>query len=159
MPAAIEAEVVCTHVLKSGSMFGERTDNGEMVFIPPSVTKATSISLGHPVRATIIPNKHDRDRTPWFAVRVEVTNAKKTPDDFGCSVEDYIHSVDYTTTKEVAEEFGASSRSTAGALDALFNQGRLSKANVYRVDPETGTSARELTLWATETERFLGDFT
>jgi hypothetical protein len=56
-------EIFCKSIIKTGSAFGVRTDNGQQVFMPPSVVGGSKLYEGESVDVIIVPNntvqRHD----------------------------------------------------------------------------------------------------
>lgn len=133
--------VFCTNMLDSNTAFGMRADNGEQVFIPANVACRAGIKVGDTLTATIIPNHRQPDKTPWFAVFIspvgeplpEVPKSAVEP----VSLDDRIfaaitkHGAAYHTTAEVADMVAVDTTSASNALNRLFKQARLARADVH----------------------------
>ena len=170
-------EIFCRNIISTGSAFGIRTDTGEQAFIPSSVVKASKIQEGETASATIAPNIHPNEATPWFVIRVnrdqpqkpqkpqhehvaydaarEPEALAKTIDERALKIVKDAHGhLGYMTTAEVAEELKADSTIAHNALLRLFNQGKISKADVYG---SGGQSRPSFCLWAASAQTFIGD--
>lgn len=72
-PEAKTVTVFVDQITPTGSAFGARTDNGEVVFINSRIVSAVKIHEGYTLQATIIPNYEDkRHAVQWRAIRVTV---------------------------------------------------------------------------------------
>ena len=165
-------EIFCRNIISTGSAFGIRTDTGEQAFIPSAVVKASKIQEGETANATIAPNRHSNEATPWFVIRINrdqpqhqpqhepVTYAAarepaaqvKTIDDR--ALETLKDADGYMSTSEIAADLGTDSTIAHNALLRLFNQGKIAKADVYG---SGGQSRPSFCLWASSAQIFLGD--
>jgi hypothetical protein len=164
-------EIFCRNIVSTGSAFGIRTDTGEQAFIPSAVVKASKIQEGETAQATIAPNKHSNETTPWFVIRIDRTNeeqpqpiqyaavaiaaAKPSPQTIDDRALRIVQNTDqYMTTAEIAADLGTDSTLAHNALLRLFNQGKIAKADVYG---SGGQSRPSFCLWAESAQTFLGD--
>ena len=149
----MKIEIFCTNVLESGSAFGLRSDNGEQVFIPASVSIGSGLRINDIVNAIIVPNSYQPEKTPWFVVKI-----------IGESIDEHIEGDDndmlitldkfeYASTEELADELGVEVDEAHNTLTKMFNAGRLTKAHVYQV--VEAKSKVVSTLWAVELSRFI----
>ncbi len=154
------ADIYISHILETGSGFAARTDDGEQVFIPASVTKASRIQDGEMGTAKLIPNTHPNNAsTPWVAVHIAKqadTSPKplmpeKTLDD---RVHETVCDMGYATTKEIASEVGADMQLTHNALLRLFGKGCVAKADIYARSDQGRAS---FCMWAKDVNHFLGE--
>ena len=165
-------EIFCRNIISTGAAFGIRTDTGEQAFIPSAVVKASKIQEGETANATIAPNRHSNESTPWFVIRINrdqpqqesqhepVTYAEarepaapaKTIDDR--ALETLKDADGYMATSEIAADLGTDSTIAHNALLRLFNQGKIAKADVYG---SGGQSRPSFCLWASSAQIFLGD--
>lgn len=154
--------VFCTNMLDSNTAFGMRADNGEQVFIPANVASRAGIKVGDTLTATIIPNHRQPDKTPWFAVFIDpvgppLPSAPK-PLAEPASLDDRIveaivtHDSAYHTTAEVADMVVVDTTTASNALNRLFKQGRLARADVYNKPDQQRPS---FCLWAHTAHHFL----
>lgn len=149
--------IFCTNMLDTGTAFALRSDTGEQVFIPASVSTRASLSIGDTATATIIPNHEHGDRTPWFAIHIEPvgepTDAPAAP-----TIDDHItqaiatHEGAYHTTDEIAELVFVDPLTASNALLRLFKQGRVARAEVHA---RAGQLHPSFYLWAENTDRFI----
>lgn len=92
--------IIVTNMLPTASAFAVRSDNGEQVFIPAAVSKATDIKIGAVVNAMLVPNRHDSQDVPWMAPVVVPTETQiETPDDVFKKLDAW----EYPVTAEEAE--------------------------------------------------------
>jgi hypothetical protein len=154
------AEIYISHIIDTGSGFAARTDDGEQVFIPASVTKASRVKEGEMGTAKLIPNTHPNNAaTPWVAVHIakqaEAATApavqEKTLDD---RVHETVCDLGYATTNEIAGEVGGDIQLTHNALLRLFGKGRVAKADIY-ARPDQGRAS--FCMWAKDVNHFLGE--
>jgi hypothetical protein len=149
------ASVFCVHILNTGSAFGARTDNGEQVFIPPTVARSAKLAVGETVETDLIPNVHHTDqgvlsvKTPWFATHVVRT--------MGTDLDSKAYSIivdtpTYLTTAELAAELNVSASEANATLNRLFKAGRISKADVIG---KYGQPRPSFCLWAAATSCFI----
>lgn len=142
------ANVFCVHILETGSAFGARTDNGEQVFIPPTVTRSANLAVGETVETDLIPNVHQPDRTPWFATHI----VRTVDTDLESKAYKIIaETPTYLTTSELAAEIGVGTSPANATLNRLFKAGRIAKADVYS---KHGQSRPSFCLWAADINRF-----
>lgn len=144
------AEIFCSNILPTKTAFGIRSDNGEQVFIPSTVTTASGLEVNDLVTAMIVPNKHHAERTPWFAVSVE--KGQKTEPDLDKRILSFVGSTSYVATSEVVEEFNIDSITASTTLNRLFRQGKLAKADVYASADQARVS---FCLWAVNAAKFV----
>lgn len=149
--------IFCTNMLDTGTAFALRSDTGEQVFIPASVSTRASLSIGDTATATIIPNHQHGDRTPWFAIYIDPVGAPaeapvaETIDD-RISAAISTHAGAYHTTAEIAELVFVDSTTASNALLRLFKQGRVARAEVHaRADQQRPSFC----LWAENTDCFI----
>jgi ribosomal protein S25 len=154
------AEIYISHIIDTGSGFAARTDDGEQVFIPASVTKASGAKEGEIGTAKLIPNTHQNNAaTPWVAVHIAKQDGtvlapavqEKTLDD---RVHEAVCDLGYATTSEIVKEVNADVALAHNALLRLFNKGRLAKADIYaRADQDRASFC----MWAKDVKHFLGE--
>lgn len=78
-PDAKSVTVFVDQITPSGSAFGARTDNGEVVFINARIVSAVKVHEGYTLQATVIPNYEDkRHSVQWRAIRVTVLGEEET---------------------------------------------------------------------------------
>jgi hypothetical protein len=150
------ADIYICNLLDSGCGFAARIDNGEQVFIPASVIKASSATEGTIATAKLLPNTHPNNAaTPWVAVHVGNTaTAHKTPtaaeedaDTFEAVVE-----LGYASTLEIASEIEADVTQVHASLMRLFTSGKVAKAEVYARGQQNRVA---FYIWATDAAYFL----
>ena len=153
------ADIYISHIIKTGSGFAARTDDGEQVFIPASVTNASRMKEGEMGTAKLIPNTHPNNAsTPWVAVHIakqadtppKPLMPEKTLDD---RVHETVCDMGYATTNEIAGEVGADIQLTHNALLRLFGKGRVAKADIYARPDQARAS---FCMWAKDVNHFLG---
>lgn len=151
-----EVNIVCTNVLSTKTAFALRADTGEQVFIPSAVSHAANLQPSDTVRATVVPNTHYPDKTPWFAVRIErdapvpELSVQSSLDE---RITEYLDAQPaYATTSEVAEEFGVDTTIAGNALNRVFRRGRIARADVYSKPDQQRAS---FCMWAANANRFL----
>lgn len=149
--------IFCTNMLESGTAFAVRSDNGEHVFIPASVSARAGLGIGDTATATIIPNRQHEDRTPWFAIYIapvgEPTDAPVAAEiDNRISAAISTHESAYHTTAEIAELVFVDSTTVGNALLRLFKQGRVARAEVHARADQLRPS---FYLWAENANRFV----
>jgi len=152
-------EIYVSHVLDTNSGFGARTDTGEQVFIPASVTKASGAAEGDILTAKIIPNTHPNNMaTPWVAVHVSRQEQSINAGTESVSVDKLVLksvcALGYGTTAEISHHAGSDTTATGNALSRLFKDGTIAKALVYARD---GQDRASLCMWGKDTMSFLGD--
>ena len=161
-------EIFCRNIISTGSAFGIRTDTGEQAFIPSAVVKASNIKEGETANATIAPNRHANEATPWFVIRINRDQPQQEPVTYAADREtaapdktiddralETVKETDgYMTTAEIATDLGTDSTIAHNALLRLFNQGKIAKADVYG---SGGQSRPSFCLWASSAQIFLGD--
>jgi hypothetical protein len=154
------ADIYCLRVHPTGFAFGARTDNGEQVYMPQSVTVGVGVTEGEIVTCALIANTHPKKaQTPWIAVRLErrvqeaVVQPEETIDD---RVMRLVREVGMVSTAEVAQEFPERLNATSAhnLMLRLFTAGKLAKADVY-ARPDQGRAS--FCLWATDVKVFAGE--
>lgn len=146
---------MCVTVLDTKTAFALREDTGAQVFIPSTVASRVGLCPGDMIVATVVPNLHQPDRTPWFAIHVAKGDAGEPRqvsllDD---SVADFIAGQDmYVTTAEVAAEFDTDTTTASNALNRIFRRGQIARAEVHSRPDQPRPS---LYLWAKEVSRFV----
>jgi hypothetical protein len=151
-------QVICTTVLETGSGFGARTDTGQSVFIPKSITTVLGMAPHMVVDATLIPNSLRPDKTPWFCVNATPCgDAVPTSFRSDRSIDDRIltylqDQTMYATSSEVAEAVDLPPAEVSGIMVKLFRQGRIAKADVYSAP---GQQSPSFCLWAQSAARFI----
>ena len=150
------------------------TEAGEQIFIPPYAIDGAELQRGKRYQAVLVDNhkEHQRERTPYMAVSVLVTeHALKpepaeaaTPATSATQAEDIsieardavifnlICESDYMTSAELAEHSGFDSKTAGNSALRLFNAGRIAKADVYN---RVGQARASLTLWAENANKFV----
>ena len=80
-PEVAITTVYVDQITYTGSAFGARTDNGEVVFINSRIVSAVKVGEGDTLSATIIPNYEDkRHAVQWRAIRVSVVEGEQPQD-------------------------------------------------------------------------------
>ena len=168
-------EILITNAHPDGFAFA-LNEAGEQIFIPPYAIDGTELQRGKRYQAVLIENhkEHQRERTPWMAVSVLVTEhalkpapapaAEPAPADPVAPLEmesvperdevifKLICESDYMTSSELAEHSGFDSKTAGNSGLRLFNAGRIAKADVYN---RVGQSRSSFTLWAESASKFV----
>ena len=137
--------VIITNVVQpSKTAFGVREDNGESVFIPPSVSKTLGLEISDIVLAKLVPNNDQSNRSgsrtpvPWFApLMARSVEDMVDPDEVKAALDQF----EYPVT---AEEAGIPS----AALQQAYQAGKITKIVVM-------PSPREdrVIMWAADMDR------
>ena len=145
------------------------TEENEQVFIPPYATDGAQLTRGQHYQAVLIPNHkpQERDRTPYMAVSVIVTEHTVKSDDQPATsattatsanqderdeaVYKLICGNTYVTTAEIAEGSELDTKTASNSANRLFNAGRIAKAEVYN---RVGQSRPSFVLWAENANEF-----
>lgn len=159
-------EIFVVNIIESGSGFGERSDNGDTVFIPSSVVNGARLQVGEQVSAVLVPNMNElKAKTPWRAVRVprEGIELPPLPErltghdpvsgeslDFKCL--NIVKRGGYYTTRDVADELNIDMKMTGNALQRQFNAGKISRAEVHH---RVGQARPSFILWARDSSEFV----
>jgi len=90
----IYTSIVVTNVIRAGSAFALRADNGEQCFVPWSIVEAIGLVAGTEAEALLLPNMAEdkKGKTPWFTahvdpasiVRPEMKRGIATPSEVRC---------------------------------------------------------------------------
>ena len=140
------ATVFLDQITPTGSAFGARTDNGEVVFINARIVTAVSLQEGDTLQAAIIPNYEDkRHSVQWRAIRVTVTQrtAAPAPEEEPAALANspfdnltdelnnllYIHGPMRTAT--LARMMGSTTVEVGALCRGLHATGQLARAEVY----------------------------
>lgn len=76
----MQAHIIITGTLDTGTSFGVTLDTGESVFIPASLARRFDLSVSDEYEAMLAPNAADRrEVTPWRAIKL--TGAPVEPED------------------------------------------------------------------------------
>jgi hypothetical protein len=161
------AELYCLRIHPTGFGFGARTDTGEQVYLPQSVTVGARVTEGEVFKATLIVNTHpNNNSTPWVAIRVHrdkapaVTPEAAAPAPVREPIDDrvlrHLEDLGFASTSEIAEEFVAEMdvHQTHNVLLRLFNAGRVIKADVFS---RPGQERASFCLWAKDLSAFMGE--
>lgn len=151
-----DVKVLCTTVLDTRTAFALRDDTGEQVFIPSAVAHAAQLEPDETVWATVVPNIHYPEKTPWFAIRVDrraTSLDTAAQDNLDQKIAEYLDAQPaYATTAEVAEEFDISDAAASEALNRLFRMGSIVRADVYSKPDQHRVL---FCLWAASASRFV----
>tara|TARA_R110000822_G_scaffold86011_2_gene200736 strand:+ start:2333 stop:2824 length:492 start_codon:yes stop_codon:yes gene_type:complete len=157
LPQVLQVQAQCTNMLDTKTAFLTRIDNGESIFVPSTVAFVSGLAPGDVVTAHIVPNTHQPGRTPWFAIRVDRC-APETLLEIGTTdsrVDMFLSETPaYATASEVADALGVATSAVNGALDRLFRDGRIARADVYS-SPQQQQPL--FCLWAKEAFRFIDE--
>lgn len=137
--------VIITNVVQpSKTAFGVREDNGENVFIPPSVSKTLDLEISDIVFAKLVPNNDQSNRSgsrtpvPWFAPLM----ARSLDDMVGVDrVKERLEQFEYPVTAEEADLPSA-------ALQQAYQAGDIVKIIVM-----PSPRADRVIMWAADTDR------
>ena len=145
------------------------TEAGEQIFIPPYAIDGAELQRGKRYQAVLVDNhkEHQRERTPYMAVSVLVTEPTVTPEPAEAATpaaeevsiearDEVIYNLicdgDYTTSAELAEYSGFDSKTAGNSANRLYIAGRIAKADVYN---RVGQSRSSFTLWAENASKFV----
>ena len=146
------------------------TEEGEQIYIPPYATNGAQLARGKHYQAVLIPNykEQERDRTPYMAVSVLITDHDVKSDDQPATpatpatpanqderdelVYRLICGNTYMTTSEIAEYSELDAKTASNSANRLFNAGRISKAEVYN---RVGQLRPSFVLWAENANEFV----
>jgi hypothetical protein len=137
--------VIITNIVQpSKTAFGVREDNGESVFIPPSVSKTLGLEVSDIALAKLVPNNDQSSRVgsrppvPWFApLMARSIDDVMDPDE----VKDLLEEHEYPVT---AEEAGIPSV----ALQQAYQAGKIMKI-VVMPSPRD----ERIIMWAADMDR------
>jgi len=171
----MQETILITNTHTGGFAFA-LTEAGEQIFIPPYAIEGTELQRGKHYQAVLIKNhkEHQRERTPWMAVSVLVTEHALKPAptpaaepepaepvapsemDSASERDEAIYKLicesDYMTSAELAEHSGLDSKTASNSAHRLFSAGRIAKADVYN---RVGQSRSSFTLWAESASKFV----
>jgi len=148
---------------------------GEQIFIPPYAIDGAELQRGKRYQAVLIENhkEHQRERTPWMAVSVLVTEHVLKPAPAPAAepepvedpyetpltaqeLDEVVHALicesSYITTGELAGHLDVTTTTANNSAMRLFNAGKISKADVYA---KVGQSRPSFILWASRASDFL----
>jgi hypothetical protein len=151
------------------------TEAGEQIFIPPYAIDGAELQRGKHYQAVLIENhkEHQRERTPWMAVSVLVTEhtlksapapaaepepvkspyeTPLTAEELDEAVHEMIRESGLVTSGELAEHLDVTTTTAGNSATRLFNAGKISKADVYA---KVGQSRPSFILWASRASDFL----
>ena len=150
-------------------------ETGEQIFIPPYAIDGAELQRGKRYQAVLIENhkEHQRERTPWMAVSVLVTEHTLKPAPAPAAepepvkgpyetpltaqeLDEVVHVLicesSYITTGELAGHLDVTTTTAGNSAMRLFNAGKISKADVYA---KVGQSRPSFILWASKASDFL----
>jgi hypothetical protein len=149
--------IVVTHILPSKTAFGATaTAPAEAVFIPSKISELLGLTIGQEVKAMLVPNTMQPERTPWLAVRIEVAEppAPVVPEPTG-SIAEQVQRVMrdggvWTLADMFTELFPGQTRTTSlteynavsAALRSMFARGDCAKFQLWR-SPDQTKAGRE----------------
>lgn len=141
---------------------------GEQIFIPPYAIDGAELQRGKRYQAVLIENhkEQQRERTPWMAVSVLVTEhtlkpapaAEPEPVEETSTAErdeaiyKLICAGEYITSAELAEASGMDAKTASNSAHRLFNAGRIAKAEVHN---RVGQARASFMLWSESASRFV----
>ena len=146
---------------------------GEQIFIPPYAIDGAELQRGKHYQAVLIENhkEQQRERTPWMAVSVLVTEHALKPapaaqpepvkgqyetpltaEELDEAVHELIREHGLVTSGELAEHLDVTTTTAGNSATRLFNAGKISKADVYA---KVGQSRPSFILWASKASDFL----
>lgn len=153
--------IYCNKRLENDVAFGINVENGEDVFIHPSVVRAHNVDVGMSADMIVMPNKPDKAHmTPWQAVRMvdntlrqdevvtEATWEERVLSLFLDADEDFPR-----TTAETAAALNTETVAIAKVLERMHHNGKLAKAKVYASGMQDSAS---FCMWAPRTDWFAG---
>jgi hypothetical protein len=137
--------VIITNVVQpSKTAFGVREDNGEQVFVPPSVSKTMELEISDIVLAKLVPNNDQSNRVgtrppvPWFApLMARSVDDMMDPDD----VHQALLEFEYPVT---ADEAGIPS----AALQQAYQESKITKIIVM-----PSPRSERIIMWAADMDR------
>lgn len=74
----MQTNIIITNVLPTRTAFGVVADGSEAVFIPSRVADAADVRIGQTVKALLVPNQTQPEKTPWMAVFIGEKNDEDT---------------------------------------------------------------------------------
>lgn len=130
--------LIVTNILPTASAFAVRSDTGDQVFIPASVSKACDIKHGQVIKGMLVPNKHDSQDVPWMCpVVVPSDETLQSPEEVYSALDAF----DYPVT---ADEAGVSLFS----LQNAHAEGKAVKL-IVKENPE----AKAVLFWASKMDK------
>lgn len=139
--------IYVTNILESGTAFGMREDTGESVFIPSSVSRAARLHKGDSIECKLLPNTHQPEKTPWFAVQAH--NDDDVEEVVEETVWDIVKDGGVWNTRSVYCELyegdvdtsSDEHKNVSNELNRLHRVGELSIAKLYRSADQEKSSA------------------
>jgi antitoxin component of MazEF toxin-antitoxin module len=74
----MQTDILITNILPTKTAFGIVADGSEAVFIPSRVADAADVRIGQTVKALLVPNQTQPEKTPWMAVFIGEKNDEDT---------------------------------------------------------------------------------
>lgn len=150
--------IYCNKLLPNDVAFGINVDNGEDVFIHPSVVRNHGIEEGMEAEMVIMPNKPDKvHQTPWQAVRLVNNTLRREEAVPEATWEERVMDIftkhDFPrTTAELAADLNTETTHVAKVLERMHHNCKLAKAKVYA----SGTQdAASFCMWAPKADWFV----
>ena len=151
--------IYCNKRLENDVAFGINVENGEDVFIHPSVVRAHNVDVGMSADMIVMPNKPDKAHmTPWQAVRMVDNTLRQDEVVTEATWEERVTSLfldeeDHfpRTTAEVAAALGTETVAIAKVLERMHHNGKLAKSKVYASGMQDSAS---FCMWAPKTDWF-----
>jgi hypothetical protein len=125
------ATIIITNILPTGTTFAVLAETMDSVFVNASVSKFAGLQVGETVRAEIVPNHQQPDRTPWQATKI-MRSAAPPVVELEQRVTDELW-VEEATAKELSEALGADEAAVQVTLDRLMSQGKIRAYSVYAI--------------------------
>lgn len=155
--------LIVTNILPTGSGFGIM-DEGDQVFIPSAVMKASGGQIGDYMHVKVIPNRYDpKNNTQYMAIFLSpnVDNDDDDVDvidndDIETTLEDRVIELigdGCMTTSELAFELNFDSRKLTNKLLSMWGAGLLAKAEVYG----GGNKRASFCMWAKGVHCFVAE--
>lgn len=167
-------EILITNHHPDGFAFA-LNEAGEQIFIPPYAIDGAELQRGKRYQAVLIENhkEHQRERTPWMAVSVLVTEhvlkpapaPAAEPDPIEVAASEPAASIEqrdaavykaicdsqYMTSPEIAAQTGTDTSTAINSANRLFAKGMVAKADVYG---RAGQTRASFSLWAQSANSF-----
>lgn len=128
----MQTNIIITNVLPTRTAFGIVADGSEAVFIPSRVADAADVRIGKTVKALLVPNQTQPEKTPWMAVFIGEKNDEDTlADDIKADLER-----GPATAKQVAKSINKPADMVARKMAEMNRKGDLVNDIVYALSAD-----------------------
>ena len=162
------ATVALTHKLPTDTSFGVDVNTGEQVFIPAQIVRGSKLDINDVFDCVLLPNAADMaggtpfqvfklaDQTPQAVEPFKLVEPiAANNDEIDEAIIDWLALNFFAKTSEVFKalpDLNTTEKQVGNRLLALFNAGKIAKADVFAAG---GQARASFCLWATDADSFI----